>query len=75
MSAPQPGDKSAAFSGLILGSIALFVLVFAIVRITNASFAGKHGRRRRSRRTSRKNCNSRRWYHVPGTLIAYGPPE
>jgi hypothetical protein len=42
MSAPQPGDKSAAFSGLILGAIGLFVLVFAIVRITNASFAGKH---------------------------------
>ncbi|MEO6525826.1 MAG: hypothetical protein ABIP93_04310 [Gemmatimonadaceae bacterium] len=42
MSAPQPGDKSAGFSGLILGSIALFVLIFGIVRMTNASYAGEH---------------------------------
>jgi hypothetical protein len=40
MSAPQPGDKSAAFTGLILGSIAIFVIVFAIVRLTNAKYAG-----------------------------------
>jgi hypothetical protein len=43
MSAPQPGDKSAAFSGLILGAIALFVLMFGIVRVTNAKYAGGHG--------------------------------
>jgi hypothetical protein len=42
MSAPQPGDKSAGFTGLILGSIAIFVLVFAIVRITNAKYSGEH---------------------------------
>jgi hypothetical protein len=42
MSAPQPGDKSAAFTGLILGAITIFVLVFAIVRMTNAKYAG-HG--------------------------------
>ena len=42
MSAPHSGDKSAAFTGLILGAIAIFVLVFAIVRLTNASYAG-HG--------------------------------
>ena len=30
MSAPQPGDKSAGFSGLILGAIALFVILFGI---------------------------------------------
>jgi hypothetical protein len=41
MSAPQPGDKSAGFTGLILGAIAIFVLVFAIVRLTNASYAGE----------------------------------
>jgi hypothetical protein len=40
VSAPEPGDKSAAFTGLILGAIALFVLVFAIVRFTNAKYAG-----------------------------------
>jgi hypothetical protein len=38
MSAPQEGDKSAGFSGLILGSIAIFVIVFAIVRLTNAKY-------------------------------------
>ena len=40
MSAPQPGDKSAGFSGLILGAIALFVIMFGIVRWTNAQYAG-----------------------------------
>ena len=38
MSAPQEGDKSAGFSGLILGAIAIFVIVFAIVRLTNAKY-------------------------------------
>lgn len=38
MSAPQPGDKSAGFTGLILGAIALFVIVFGIVRVTNARY-------------------------------------
>jgi hypothetical protein len=42
VSAPQPGDKSAAFTGFILGAIAIFVIVFAIVRMTNAKYAG-HG--------------------------------
>ena len=41
-SAPQPGDKSAGFSGLILGAIVLFVIMFGIVRMTNAKYAG-HG--------------------------------
>ena len=38
MSAPHPGDKSAGFTGLILGAIAIFILVFAIVRFTNAKY-------------------------------------
>ena len=42
MSAPQPGDKSAGFAGLILGAIALFVIVFGIVRLTNSAYSG-HG--------------------------------
>ena len=42
MSAPQSGDKSAGFSGLILGAIALFVILFGIVRMTNAKYAGEH---------------------------------
>ncbi len=41
-SAPHPGDKSAGFTGLILGGIAIFVIVFAIVRITTARYAGEH---------------------------------
>jgi hypothetical protein len=41
MSAPHPGDKSAGFVGLILGAIAIFVIVFAIVRLTNARYAGE----------------------------------
>jgi hypothetical protein len=41
VSGPQPGDKSAAFTGLILGAIAIFVIVFAIVRMTNAKYAGE----------------------------------
>ena len=41
MSAPHEGDKSAGFTGLILGSIAIFVIVFAIVRLTNAMYAGE----------------------------------
>ena len=42
MSAPQPGDKSAGFTGLILGAIAIFIVLFAIVRLTNAKYAGEH---------------------------------
>ncbi len=38
MSAPQPGDKSAGFSGLILGAIGIFVILFGIVRFTNAKY-------------------------------------
>ena len=39
MSAPQPGDKSAAFTGLILGAITIFVIIFSIVRMTNARYS------------------------------------
>jgi hypothetical protein len=42
MTAPQPGDKSAGFTGLILGAIAIFIVLFAIVRLTNAKYAGEH---------------------------------
>jgi hypothetical protein len=37
--APHPGDKSAGFTGLILGAIALFVIMFAIVRMTNSMYS------------------------------------
>jgi hypothetical protein len=42
VSAPHPGDKSAGFTGLILGAITIFVILFAIVRITNASYTSEH---------------------------------
>ena len=38
MSAPENTDKSAGFTGLILGAITIFVLMFAIVRLTNAHY-------------------------------------
>jgi hypothetical protein len=39
---PQhPGDKSAGFTGLILGAIALFVILFSIVRMTNSMYNGE----------------------------------
>jgi hypothetical protein len=40
MSAPQETDKSAGFTGLILGAITIFVLMFGIVRLTNAHYNG-----------------------------------
>ena len=41
MSSSQSTDKSAGFTGLILGAIAIFVLMFGIVRLTNAHYAGE----------------------------------
>lgn len=38
MSASQQTDKSAGFTGLILGAIALFVIMFGIVRMTNSHY-------------------------------------
>lgn len=43
MSAPQQSDKSAGFTGLILGGIAIFVILFSIVRITDSHYAGEEG--------------------------------
>ena len=36
----QETDTKAAFTGLILGAIALLIIVVAIVKWTNAQFAG-----------------------------------
>jgi hypothetical protein len=38
-----PSDRKAAFTGLILGAILVFVILFSVVKLTNASFAGEHG--------------------------------
>ena len=40
MSELEPGDKRSAVVGLIVTSIALFLIAFAIVKLTNAKFAG-----------------------------------
>ncbi len=41
MSTPRQTDKSAGFTGLILGAIAIFVILFGIVRLTNAHYSGE----------------------------------
>jgi hypothetical protein len=43
MSAPQPNDKSAAFKGLLVTAVLLFVMAFTIVKLTNARFASHQG--------------------------------
>ena len=40
MSHHQSSDKGAAFTGLIVTSVALFLLAFGIVKWTKAKFAG-----------------------------------
>jgi hypothetical protein len=39
MSHSHESDRSAAYRGLILGAIAIAVLVFSIVKLTNAMYA------------------------------------
>ena len=36
----HPGDKKAAFIGMIVTTALLFIMAFAIVELTNAKFAG-----------------------------------
>jgi len=40
--APHGSDKAAAFTGLIVTSIALFIICFTVIKLTNAKFAS-HG--------------------------------
>lgn len=40
MSDSHPTDKSAAFRGLIITSILLFLVVTSIVKLTNMKYAG-----------------------------------
>lgn len=42
-STPHSSDTKAAFAGLIVTSIALFVMAYGIVLWTNAKFAGHAG--------------------------------
>lgn len=43
MSHEHTSDKGAAFAGLIITSVALFVIAFGIVKWTNAKYAGHEG--------------------------------
>jgi hypothetical protein len=38
-----PSDRKAAYTGLIVGAIAVFIILFSVVKVTNASFAGEAG--------------------------------
>jgi len=40
-SAYHPEDRNAAFTGLIIGAVALIILCFGIVKLTNAKY-GAH---------------------------------
>lgn len=40
--AHRSSDLGAALTGLIVGAVALFIIVFTIVKLTNSSFAGEH---------------------------------
>ena len=41
MSELEPGDKRSAVIGMIVTSIALFILAFTIVKLANAKYAGE----------------------------------
>lgn len=39
VSSPQPSDKAAAFRGLLVTAVLLFVMAYTIVLLTNRKFA------------------------------------
>ena len=41
MAPPLPGDKRAGFMGLIFGGIAVFLIAWGIVHLTNKSYEGE----------------------------------
>ncbi|HWE41210.1 MAG TPA: hypothetical protein VG432_01815 [Gemmatimonadaceae bacterium] len=43
MAAPLPGDKKAGFMGLIIGGIAVFLIAWGIVHLTNRKYAAEKG--------------------------------
>jgi hypothetical protein len=45
MSASPAGqsDRTAAYTGLAVGAVAVFVILFGVVKLTNAKFAAGHG--------------------------------
>ena len=40
---PVPNDRKAAFTGLILGAVAVFIILYGTVMVTNASFHAEEG--------------------------------
>ncbi|HEX8849320.1 MAG TPA: hypothetical protein VF761_07310 [Gemmatimonadaceae bacterium] len=40
MAAPLPGDKSAGYTGLIVGGIVVFLIAWGIVHMTNKKYEG-----------------------------------
>ncbi len=43
MTRHQQSDRKAAYSGLIFGVVAMFIMVYAIVTLTNKHYAGEKG--------------------------------
>ena len=41
MAAPLPGDKRAGYTGLIVGAVVVFLIVWGIVHLTNRKYAGE----------------------------------
>jgi hypothetical protein len=41
MAPPLPGDKRAGYMGLIFGGIAIFLIAWGIVHLTNKSYEGE----------------------------------
>lgn len=39
----QQSDRKAAYSGLIFGVVAMFIMVYAIVMLTNKHYEGEKG--------------------------------
>jgi hypothetical protein len=38
---PHQSDRSAAVTGLLVGAVVIFVVLFAIVKLTNAHYEGE----------------------------------
>lgn len=38
-----PNDRKAAYTGLIVGAVLVFAILYGVVKLTNAQFAAEHG--------------------------------
>ncbi len=41
--AAAPSDRKAAYTGLIVGAVLVFAILYGVVKLTNAQFAAEHG--------------------------------